>query len=52
MDALTYLICFALFMVQLWRHDGPNNYILAASLIGMALCSIAGAINSFKNRGK
>lgn len=41
MIGITYLLCFTLAMIQLFGHGTPDPIILAASLIAMAICSIA-----------
>ena len=49
MDIIAYLICFTVVMINLFGKGAVEPISFGMALIGLGLCSIAGAINNFRN---
>lgn len=48
MEVIAYLICFTIVMVNLFGRGNVEPISFGTALIGLGLCSIAGAINNFR----
>lgn len=48
MDVIAYLICFAIVMINIFGKGDIEPISFGTALIGLGLCSIAGAINNFR----
>lgn len=46
MDVIAYLICFTVVMIDLFGKGNLEPISFGTALIGLGLCSIAGAINN------
>ena len=49
MDVIAYLICFTVVMINLFGRGNLEPISFGTALIGLGLCSIAGALNNFRN---
>ena len=48
MDIIAYLICFTVALLNIFGRGEIEPISFGAALIGLGLCSIAGAINNLR----